>query len=116
MPPHRDRSLLTGGGEVIAGVLIPTMPMDKIPKLSVSAIKHRIDGGSFQRGEAYFRSGAIFDTRRQGSALKARCEGSQGGPYRVEVTFDGDKIGAADCSCPVGGGGLCKHVAALLLT
>src|SRR5262249_4093885 len=31
------------------------------------------------------------------------------------VTFDGNAIAAAVCSCPVGGGGHCKHVAALLL-
>jgi uncharacterized Zn finger protein len=29
--------------------------------------------------------------------------------------FDGDQIADADCSCPVGDGGHCKHVAALLM-
>jgi uncharacterized Zn finger protein len=90
--------------------------MSTIPKLDLKAIKARIDERSYERGEAYFRNGSIFDTRRQGATLKARCEGSQGGPYRVEVTFDGKEITDAECSCPVGDGGFCKHVAALLLT
>src|SRR5206468_9646453 len=51
--------------------------------------------------------------RAQGQMIKGLCRGQQ--PYRVEVTFDGNAIAAAACSCPVGGGGHCKHVAALLL-
>jgi uncharacterized Zn finger protein len=34
----------------------------------------------------------------------------------VEVTFDDRGIAEAECSCPVGEGGRCKHVVALLLT
>ena len=36
-------------------------------------------------------------------------------PYRLHVAFGTDGIDEAHCSCPVGGGGRCKHVGALLL-
>src|SRR5579883_493340 len=77
-------------------------------------IKSAFDAGSYTRGAAYADRGAVFDTRRQGATLKARCHGRQGGPYRVEVTLKGARVLRSQCSCPIGGG--CKHVVALLLT
>ena len=58
---------------------------------------------------------AVFEGRREGRTLKAKCEGSQGGPYRIRVDLSADGIASATCSCPVGGHGRCKHVAAVLL-
>ena len=87
-----------------------------IPKLSEEDVRSHVGSRSFERGYYYFRDGAIFDARCQGMTLKADCEGSQPQPYRVHVTFDPGGIQKAYCSCPVGGGGYCKHVAALLLT
>src|SRR5204862_750896 len=51
----------------------------------------------------------------QGTTLQARCQGSQPEPYRVRVTLEAGEVSDAHCSCPVGGGGACKHVAAVLL-
>ena len=48
--------------------------------------------------------------------LSAKCLGSSYPYYVVKVTLDPDGIASAECSCPVGFGGYCKHVAALLLT
>jgi uncharacterized Zn finger protein len=79
-------------------------------------IRARVGEQSFRRGQQYFRDGAIFDARRQGRTLKARCLGQSGGPYRLHATLGEQGIIEADCSCPVGDGGYCKHVAALLLT
>jgi uncharacterized Zn finger protein len=90
--------------------------VNELPTMTDQQILDRVGGRSYERGQRYFRSGAIFDARRQGMALKARCRGSSAAAYRVEVTFDMTGITAAHCSCPVGGGGYCKHVAALLLT
>lgn len=90
--------------------------MNTIPALSEQDIRDRIDERSFQRGLQYFRNGAVFDKRRQGMLLKARCTGSRPEPYRVWVRFDANGIVDADCSCPVGDGGYCKHTAALLLS
>jgi uncharacterized Zn finger protein len=88
--------------------------MTTIPKLSEQEIREFIGEQSFQRGQRYFSNGAIFDARRQGMTLKARCEGSRSEAYRVEVTFDTTHVIEVSCSCPIGGH--CKHVAALLLT
>jgi hypothetical protein len=90
--------------------------MSALPAITVKDIRARVGERSYEKGEDYYHSGAIHDARRQGDTLRARCEGSSGGPYRVEVTFDEDGIADAECSCPVGDGGHCKHVAALLLT
>ncbi len=88
--------------------------MSTIPPINEQTIRTLVGEQSFQRGQQYFRNDAIFDTRRQGMTLKARCEGSRPEAYRVEVTFNDTGVANAFCSCPIGG--YCKHVAALLLT
>lgn len=90
--------------------------MAELPPIDERAIRARVSDQSFVRGRAYARKGMIFDPRREGDRLRARCRGSSGGPYRVEATLGPTGVAAADCSCPVGDGGYCKHVAALLLT
>lgn len=88
--------------------------MDTIPTITEQDIHNIIDATSFQRGQSYYRGNAIFNTRREGMTLKARCQGSRSQAYRVEVKFDTDGIVSNQCSCPLGGH--CKHVVALLLT
>jgi uncharacterized Zn finger protein len=88
--------------------------MSDRPHLTEEAIREWVNERSFERGEEYHRSGEIFEPRRQGNTLRARCHGSSGGPYRVEATLDGEGgIESGDCSCPVGVA--CKHLVALLL-
>lgn len=89
--------------------------MSTIPEITEAAIEAQVGERSFRLGAEYAHDGAVFEARRQGMTLKARCQGSQPDAYRVEVTFDAQGIADAACSCPVGGGGHCKHVAALLL-
>ena len=56
------------------------------------------------------------DLRTQGDTIKGRCQGNAPSPYRVSVDLRRRRRSPnADCSCPVGDGGHCKHVAALLL-
>jgi uncharacterized Zn finger protein len=88
--------------------------MSTIPTINEEYIRALVGEASFQRGQQYYRGGAIFETRQQGMTLKARCEGSRSAAYRVEVTFNSKEIDSTDCSCPIGG--YCKHVVALLLT
>ena len=86
-------------------------------QLSDRDILEHIDEESFRRGQAYATEGRIISPRRQGNTLKALCRGSIPEPYRLQATLDADgHVVAAECSCPVGYGGHCKHVAALLLT
>ncbi|MBS3778619.1 MAG: SWIM zinc finger family protein, partial [Candidatus Thermoplasmatota archaeon] len=84
--------------------------------LSEHDIQKWVSSRSFERGFRYYKNKVITDAKRQGMMIKAYCYGSMPQPYRVSVQFDADGITQADCSCPVGSGGHCKHVAALLLT
>ncbi len=88
---------------------------DTIPEVSESAISAWVGRRGFQLGRSYLENGALFDLRRQGSALRACCQGSMPQPYRLRVAFGSEGIEEAHCSCPVGRGGHCKHVGALLL-
>ena len=87
-----------------------------LPAITEADIRGRVGEASFARGTEYARRGALFGARRQGRTLKAQCEGTSAPSYRLSVTFGDKGIASADCSCPVGGGGQCKHTAALLLT
>jgi len=89
--------------------------MPQLPELSERDIHQWIDDRSFQRGKEYYENGYILNPRVQGQALKAECMGSMAQPYRIEITLADEGIASGHCSCPVGGGGHCKHVAAMLL-
>src|SRR5919199_1352033 len=82
------------------------------PTLSYEDIVAWTGETSIQRGSPYVGD-AVFDTRRTGSTLKARCQGTAAQPYRVTATIGARGVTQSTCSCPVGG--RCKHVAALLL-
>lgn len=86
------------------------------PSLTEADISGLFDGGSFSRGRGYYRGGHIIYPNRRGNTLTARCIGSLPEPYEVEATLRDGGILSADCSCPIGSGGHCKHVVALLLT
>src|SRR6516164_4280985 len=89
--------------------------MVEVARLSKPRILRQVGEASIQKAKAYLRRDVWRDLRVQGPTVKGRCQGQAPNPYRVAVTFDGDAIVGADCSCPVGDGGHCKHVAALLL-
>jgi tetratricopeptide (TPR) repeat protein len=89
---------------------------ENYPDISMQDIQVWVGPASFLKGKSYFDQGAIMESRRQGMILKASCLGTSAASYRVEVTMDDDGISVAECSCPVGFDGHCKHVAALLLT
>jgi uncharacterized Zn finger protein len=78
-------------------------------------IRRWVGDRSFDRGRGYFHAGNIVNPRRQGNTFKARCLGSLPHAYHLDVTLSDQGITHASCSCPVGAGGHCKHVAALLL-
>ncbi len=90
--------------------------MTNLPSITETDIRDYVGKYSFKRGMRYFQDGYILDPRRQGDTLKARCLGSRPQPYYVEATLGTGGIVSANCSCPIGAGGYCKHTAALLLT
>ena len=89
---------------------------ENLPDLSMEDIQAWVGLASYRKGDTYFHKGAIIEPRQQGMLLKARCLGSSASSYRVQATLNEDGVAEANCSCPVGDGGQCKHVAALLLT
>lgn len=90
--------------------------MPSIPRIKISAVINWTDDAYFKRGQGYYASGAIYEQRREGMKIKSKCSGSQAPFYRQEVIFNSKGIESAECSCPVGDGGHCKHTIALLLT
>ncbi len=90
--------------------------MPEFPPLGEPDIREWVGERSFDKARAYHERGAIAKPRVQGMTLKAECWGTAEQPYHVDVTLGKKGIERAECSCPVGTGGHCKHVAALLLT
>jgi uncharacterized Zn finger protein len=90
--------------------------MPSIPHIQNSDVARWTDEAYFQRGQKYYEQGAIYDQRCEGMRIKSKCSGSQAPFYRQEVLFNSKGIESAECSCPVGEGGHCKHAVALLLT
>ncbi|WP_017298170.1 SWIM zinc finger family protein [Nodosilinea nodulosa] len=84
------------------------------PPLKESQVKALATEQSFERGQRYYRKGAIFNPVLQGLTLWADCEGSM--TYRPRVTLSAQGIEDSSCTCPYDWGGLCKHQVALLLT
>lgn len=95
---------------------IPLSNVMEIAKITAEDVRRHCGDKNFERGGRYYRNGSIFEARTDKQTLKASCRGSRGTAYRVTASFKKTGIGTCQCSCPVGGGGYCKHVAALLLT
>jgi uncharacterized Zn finger protein len=87
----------------------------RLPHPDLAAIRSWLGEREITKGRPYLEREALSHQQQQGATVRARCQGTDPTPYRVEVILGRRNISAADCSCPVGGGGRCKHVAALLL-
>ena len=88
----------------------------KRPTISELAISSCFSPTILGRGRGYVQKYAIFEAFAIGNNLKARCKGSYRNSYEVKATIQNGNISTSHCSCPVGDGGRCKHVVALLLT
>src|SRR5215207_10727644 len=92
------------------------MAEGKLPRLTEAHIRNPASEKSFERGETYYRDGAILDPICQATHLRAHCEGSEYEPYQVSVILAEGGIAETSCTCPYDYGGICKHIVALLLT
>ncbi len=77
------------------------------------------DRRDWQRGEEYFRSGAVHIVEHSPTWLAAEVQGSAASPYDVRLdwsdTARDSNILLVHCSCPrFDDMGLCKHVAAVI--
>jgi hypothetical protein len=85
-------------------------------QLTRDAIRNYVGLSSFQKGETYFLNGAIQKGKIKGRVISALCQGHEFDPYKVSAILGDSGIKQSFCACPVGSGGKCKHVCALLLT
>jgi uncharacterized Zn finger protein len=92
------------------------MAEEKLPKVTEAHIRELASEKSFERGETYYRDGAVVEPIRQALELRAQCEGSDYEPYQVGATLAKSGIAETSCTCPYDYGGICKHIVALLLT
>ncbi len=92
-----------------------TQPISSLPKISESDIQRRATGNTWNRARRYYRDGAVGRIVWQPPRLSAEVYGSQVEPYQVNITFDGNQIVSAHCTCPYDRGGDCKHIIAVLL-
>lgn len=92
------------------------MAEGKLPRLTEADIRNLASEKSFERGETYYRDGAVLEPVRQVLELRAQCEGSDYEPYQVSATLAKSGIAETSCTCPYDYGGICKHIVALLLT
>jgi uncharacterized Zn finger protein len=87
-----------------------------IPKLSEATIRRHTIAQSFERGQMYHRSGAVYALVQRGQVLSAKVEGSEADSYHIRIHFDQSGITSAFCTCPYDYEGWCKHIVATLLT
>jgi uncharacterized Zn finger protein len=86
-----------------------------IPSISEFTIRRNANAKSFQRGEAYYESGAVNAVTQRGHLLQAEVEGNQAKPYRVSLNFDSSELISVNCTCAYDFDGWCKHIVATML-
>jgi hypothetical protein len=91
------------------------MARESFPRLTEAQVRKLSSAQSFDRGQRYFKDGAIIEPLLQGHQLRAQCAGSDYDPYQLSVTFNKNGVAEMDCSCPYEYEGACKHLVALLL-
>ena len=80
-----------------------------------TAIQDYVSETSLERGEDYYRRGAVLDLVMAGSHLFASVRGGEYSPYRVCIRLEEESPKTASCSCPYDWGGYCKHIVAAFL-
>ncbi|WP_066425163.1 SWIM zinc finger domain-containing protein [Anabaena sp. 4-3] len=85
------------------------------PNISEFTVRRYANSKSFQRGEAYFASGAVTKITQRGQQIQAEVEGNQGQPYHVCLNFHDQGIASANCDCAYSFDGWCKHIVATIL-
>ena len=82
---------------------------------SRSDIERWLGAAEVRKGQHYVDAVRALDVQAQ--SISAWVQGTAPHPYRVDIHFAPDRVGAsyisAHCSCPLGGD--CKHAAAVLL-
>ncbi|QSJ16358.1 SWIM zinc finger domain-containing protein [Nostoc sp. UHCC 0702] len=86
-----------------------------IPKISEFTIRRYANAKSFQRGEAYYKAGAVAAVTQRNNQFQAEVTGNEPKPYRVNLIFDDQGLTSANCTCAYNLDGWCKHIVATIL-
>ncbi len=74
--------------------------------------KDRFDSRTLEQGRIYWREGCVEDLRREEHFILARVTDLE--EQEVKIPLSGGEPALGTCSCPEGGEGRCRHVAAVL--
>lgn len=80
--------------------------------VDVESLRAVTDPGRYERGERYYRQGAVTDVDVVDDRLEATVQGSR--PYDVRATLSDGRFVDGECSCP-DDAPVCKHVVAAVL-
>ncbi|ODH01019.1 hypothetical protein A4S05_30880 [Nostoc sp. KVJ20] len=86
-----------------------------IPQISEFTIRRHANAKSFQRGEAYYKAGAVNAITQRGHLVQADVMGTQARPYHVNLSFDSSGLTSVNCTCAYDFDGWCKHIVATML-
>ncbi|MHC0065153.1 SWIM zinc finger family protein [Nostoc sp. UIC 10890] len=86
-----------------------------IPQISEFTIRRHANAKSFQRGEAYYKAGAVNAITQRGHLVQADVMGTQARPYHVNLNFDSSGLTSVNCTCAYDFDGWCKHIVATML-
>ncbi len=84
-------------------------------RISRNSIRALATAKTFERGEEYYKSGAVISLVKRGARVSAKVEGSDYAPYTVAVELADGGVASASCTCPYDFDGYCKHIVATLL-
>lgn len=87
-----------------------------ITNLSETNLRYHTTDKSFQRGEDYYRSGAVTDLCQRGNCLCGEVAGNEAAPYQINIQFDAGGVTEVNCNCEYDHKGWCKHTVAVALT
>lgn len=87
-----------------------------IANLDETTLRYHATAKSFQRGEEYYRRGAVVDLCQRGNCLCGEVEGNEVEPYHINIEFDAGGVTETECTCEYSFEGWCKHIVAVALT
>jgi hypothetical protein len=87
---------------------------DEPPLLTLDAVRDWVGDFEIGKGRPYAET-AVIGERVIHTQISACVRGTRPRPYHVNVGTAGGAVVSAECTCPVGESGKCKHVAAVLL-
>jgi len=80
--------------------------------IDTETLRSVTDSGRYERGEGYYKRGAVTDITRVDNQVEATVQGSR--PYDVQVTLSDESYVEGQCSCP-DDAPTCKHIVAVVL-